>query len=252
MTVIMKVDLVGPKSRGLAVGLNEFAGYLSVGLTAFLTGYIAAALWPAAGAVLPRHRLRRSRAHAVQSCSCATRATTSDSNSPVTRSRRGAGRLLGDLSPRVVRRPQPVRSLASRARQQPQRRHELGNFPAVLFGFGLSVERIGILKAVYPGGLGRAPDRHGAAQRPMGPQGPDRGRHVDAGGRVVPDGRDAQLRLVAHSPACCSASAPRWSIRRSSPRSRTRPTPPGARVRSASIGSGATSATPSARSPPAS
>src|SRR5215471_11151207 len=41
MTVIMKVDLVGPKSRGLAVGLNEFAGYVSVGLTAFLTGYIA-------------------------------------------------------------------------------------------------------------------------------------------------------------------------------------------------------------------
>ncbi|WP_292533720.1 MFS transporter, partial [Mesorhizobium sp.] len=31
MTVIMKVDLVGPKSRGLAVGLNEFAGYLAVG-----------------------------------------------------------------------------------------------------------------------------------------------------------------------------------------------------------------------------
>ena len=42
MTVIMKVDLVGPKSRGLAVGLNEFAGYLSVGVTAFLTGYLAA------------------------------------------------------------------------------------------------------------------------------------------------------------------------------------------------------------------
>jgi MFS family permease len=42
MTVIMKVDLVGPKSRGLAVGLNEFAGYLAVGVTAFLTGYIAA------------------------------------------------------------------------------------------------------------------------------------------------------------------------------------------------------------------
>jgi predicted MFS family arabinose efflux permease len=41
MTVIMKIDLVGPKSRGLAVGLNEFAGYLAVGITAFLTGYIA-------------------------------------------------------------------------------------------------------------------------------------------------------------------------------------------------------------------
>src|SRR6266704_1687477 len=42
MTVLMKVDLVGPKSRGLAVGLNEFAGYLAVGATAFATGYIAA------------------------------------------------------------------------------------------------------------------------------------------------------------------------------------------------------------------
>src|SRR5579863_2784087 len=42
MTVIMKIDLVGPRSRGLAVGLNEFAGYLAVGVTAFLTGYLAA------------------------------------------------------------------------------------------------------------------------------------------------------------------------------------------------------------------
>ncbi len=40
MTVIMKVDLVGPKGRGLAVGLNEFAGYFAVGATAFLTGYL--------------------------------------------------------------------------------------------------------------------------------------------------------------------------------------------------------------------
>ncbi len=41
MTVLMKVDLVGPKGRGLAVGMNEFAGYFAVGLTAFLTGYLA-------------------------------------------------------------------------------------------------------------------------------------------------------------------------------------------------------------------
>jgi MFS family permease len=39
--VIMKIDLVGPKARGLAVGLNEFAGYLAVGATAWLTGYLA-------------------------------------------------------------------------------------------------------------------------------------------------------------------------------------------------------------------
>ena len=42
MTVIMKIDLVGPRGRGLAVGLNEFAGYLAVGLTALATGYLAA------------------------------------------------------------------------------------------------------------------------------------------------------------------------------------------------------------------
>jgi MFS family permease len=42
MTVIMKVDLVGPKNRGLGLGLNEFAGYLAVGIMAWLTGEIAA------------------------------------------------------------------------------------------------------------------------------------------------------------------------------------------------------------------
>jgi MFS family permease len=41
-TVIMKIDLVGPKQRGFAMGLNEFAGYLAVSLSAFMTGYLAA------------------------------------------------------------------------------------------------------------------------------------------------------------------------------------------------------------------
>lgn len=41
-TVIMKIDLVGPKQRGLAMGLNEFAGYLAVSLSALGTGYLAA------------------------------------------------------------------------------------------------------------------------------------------------------------------------------------------------------------------
>ncbi len=40
-TVVMKIDLVGDKNRGLAMGLNEFAGYVSVGIVAFLTGYVA-------------------------------------------------------------------------------------------------------------------------------------------------------------------------------------------------------------------
>jgi MFS family permease len=40
-TVVMKIDLVGEKDRGLAMGINEFAGYFAVGIMAFLTGMIA-------------------------------------------------------------------------------------------------------------------------------------------------------------------------------------------------------------------
>ncbi len=43
-TVIMKIDLAGPRQRGLAMGLNEFAGYVAVGLAALATGWVAA-LW---------------------------------------------------------------------------------------------------------------------------------------------------------------------------------------------------------------
>jgi MFS family permease len=41
MTVNMKIDLVGKETRGLALGINEFAGYLSVGIIGFVTGYLA-------------------------------------------------------------------------------------------------------------------------------------------------------------------------------------------------------------------
>jgi MFS family permease len=42
-TVIMKIDLAGPERRGLAMGLNEFAGYVAVALSALATGHVAAA-----------------------------------------------------------------------------------------------------------------------------------------------------------------------------------------------------------------
>jgi MFS family permease len=42
MTVVMKIDLVGPRRRGLALGLNEAAGYGGLALTAGLTGWLAA------------------------------------------------------------------------------------------------------------------------------------------------------------------------------------------------------------------
>ena len=40
-TVVMKIDLVGDRNRGFAMGLNEFAGYLSIAIVAFFTGWIA-------------------------------------------------------------------------------------------------------------------------------------------------------------------------------------------------------------------
>ncbi|MCA1701041.1 MAG: MFS transporter, partial [Actinobacteria bacterium] len=57
MTVVMKIDLVGPRRRGLALGLNEAAGYGGVALMAMLTGWLAAGFPPrevlvVAGAVI--------------------------------------------------------------------------------------------------------------------------------------------------------------------------------------------------------
>jgi MFS family permease len=46
MTVVMKIDLVGPRRRGLALGLNESAGYLGVAVTALATGALAATYAP--------------------------------------------------------------------------------------------------------------------------------------------------------------------------------------------------------------
>src|SRR5881296_615226 len=74
-TVIMKIDLVGPGRRGLAMGLNEFAGYGAVSLAALLTGYLAAAYrlrpepfypgvaFAAAGLILSAFFVRETRAH---------------------------------------------------------------------------------------------------------------------------------------------------------------------------------------------
>src|SRR5881296_2829850 len=46
MTVVMKIDLAGPERRGLALGLNESAGYLGVAATAFASGVLAASIAP--------------------------------------------------------------------------------------------------------------------------------------------------------------------------------------------------------------
>src|SRR5574340_972823 len=77
-TVIMKIDLVGPKQRGLAMGLNEFAGYFAVAGSALATGWIAAHVglrpepfylgvaFVAAGLLLSWLGVRETRQHVAQ------------------------------------------------------------------------------------------------------------------------------------------------------------------------------------------
>jgi MFS family permease len=86
-TVIMKIDLVGPQRRGLAMGLNEFAGYGAVSLSALATGYLAATygLRPApfypglvfalAGLLLSLFFVRETRGHARHEASLGTPGT---------------------------------------------------------------------------------------------------------------------------------------------------------------------------------
>ena len=62
MTPLMKVDLVGPTGRGLAVGLNEFAGYFAVGTTAFLKGYLASLYSSKASSAATRNKEEVTRA----------------------------------------------------------------------------------------------------------------------------------------------------------------------------------------------
>jgi MFS family permease len=153
MTVIMKVDLVGPKSRGLAVGLNEFAGYLAVGVTAFLTGYLASEYglrpipiylgvgYAIAGALLSVLLVRDTRAH--------VRAEIGDT--PHEAAAMGFGEVFALTSFRD-------RNLfaASQAGLVNNLNDGMswGIFPLFFAAFGLGVERIGILKAVYPASWG--------------------------------------------------------------------------------------------------
>jgi MFS family permease len=148
MTVIMKVDLVGPKSRGLAVGLNEFAGYLAVGVTAFLTGWLAAeyGLRPAPiylgvayaclGALLSALLVRDTRQHVLLEIGDAPRPAAIGFWEVFTLTSFRDRNLFAASQAGLVNNLNDGMSW--------------GIFPLYFATFGLGVERIGILKAVYP------------------------------------------------------------------------------------------------------
>lgn len=149
MTVIMKVDLVGPKSRGLAVGLNEFAGYLAVGVTAFLTGYLASQYglrpvpiylgiaYAGLGAALSMLLVRDTRDHVRLEASSHSQQSAPIGFREVFALTSFRGRNLFAASQAGL-----VNNLNDGM--------SWGIFPLFFTAFGLGVERIGILKAVYP------------------------------------------------------------------------------------------------------
>jgi MFS family permease len=149
MTVIMKIDLVGPKSRGLAVGLNEFAGYLAVGVTAFLTGYLASkyGLRPApiylgvayavCGATLSILLVRDTREHVrLETAAHAHQA------SPLSFREIFVLTSFRDRNLFAASQAGLVNNLNDGM--------SWGIFPLFFASFGLHIDRIGILKAVYP------------------------------------------------------------------------------------------------------
>jgi len=156
MTVIMKIDLVGPERRGFAMGLNEAAGYGAVALTALATGFIAqhAGLRPAPfflglayaglGITLSTFFVRETHGHAHHEAGDHDTAA-------------------GAISTRAVFVRTSFRERALSSCSQAGLVNNLndglawGLFPIFFAASGLSVARIGILAALYPAvwGLGQ-------------------------------------------------------------------------------------------------
>jgi MFS family permease len=149
MTVIMKIDLVGPRGRGLAVGLNEFAGYLAVGLTALATGYLAAAYglrpepfylgvgYAFLGLLVSVFLVRDTREHVRLEME-----EHPPEPNPLTFREVCARTTYGDRNLFAASQAGLVNNLNDGM--------SWGVFPLFFANFGLGVERIGVLKAVYP------------------------------------------------------------------------------------------------------
>jgi len=156
MTVVMKIDLVGPARRGLALGLNESAGYLGVAATALATGALAAAvaprtlIWTGAAAIAvlgllasalfvrdtADHVRHEQRAHGDRRAQTALRAAFAHVSfrQPVLRACSQAG-LVNNLNDALA----------------------WGLAPLYLAAHGASAAQIGLVAAVYPAiwGLGQ-------------------------------------------------------------------------------------------------
>jgi MFS family permease len=173
-TVIMKIDLVGPHRRGLAMGLNEAAGYGAVAATALATGYLAARYglrpapfylgiaYAALGLGLSTAAIRETRGHAQAEARTHHQRPGGDDN------------LHGELSSREVFTQTSLREPALSSACQAGLVNNLndglawGLFPLLFAAAGLSIGRIGVLAALYPAVWGIAQLGTGALSDRMG------------------------------------------------------------------------------------
>ncbi len=158
-TVIMKIDLAGPERRGLAMGLNEFAGYVAVALAALATGFIAAdagdwrralftvGLLLAVLGMLLSLLVRETRGHAKLEARA-----HHDANRPLERPSFARVLLLSSWKDRTL-------FSASQAGMVNNLNDGMmwGLVPILLAAAGLSLERTALVAATYPGvwGIGQ-------------------------------------------------------------------------------------------------
>lgn len=150
-TVIMKIDLVGPKQRGLAMGLNEFSGYFAVAGSALATGWMAARyglrpepfylgiVYVAAGLLLSLFAVRETRHHVAHE----VRVHHAESNAEnLTQSEIFRRTSLTDRNLSSVSQAGLVNNLNDGM--------AWGLFPLVFAAAGMTLAQIGILAAIYP------------------------------------------------------------------------------------------------------
>lgn len=171
-TVIMKIDLVGPKQRGLAMGLNEFAGYFAVAASALATGWIAAhyglrpepfylgIVYAAAGLLLSWLVVRETRHHVAHEVRAHHPAMAADCPSQGEIFRRAS---LTDRNLSSVSQAGLVNNLNDGM--------AWGLFPLIFAAAGMTLAQIGVLAAIYPAGWGVAQVFTGALSDRIGRKG---------------------------------------------------------------------------------
>ncbi|MDO8314797.1 MAG: MFS transporter [Rugosibacter sp.] len=151
-TVIMKIDLVGPKQRGLAMGLNEFSGYFAVAGSALATGWMAAryglrpepfylgVIYVIAGLLLSLFAVRETRHHVAHELRVHHPATNDEKK--LTQGEIFRRTSLTDRNLSSVSQAGLVNNLNDGM--------AWGLFPLFFAAAGMTLAQIGILAAIYP------------------------------------------------------------------------------------------------------